>query len=221
MSAAHRASRPDRAPRPGWPLRCYRVVRSAVLSVAALIGAVCLVVVGASLVLGMRPVVVVSGSMEPTLPVGAVLLARSVPAADVRVGDIVTVERPRGLGLITHRVVAVSEAGAEAADGARSLELQGDANSTPDAEPYVVTTAAVHVAHVDGVGHLVLGLRTPAGLAVAVAAMAALVALFLLDPAALRRPGPAAAPAGSQAGALAGELAGEPAQEPARTGSST
>lgn len=195
MSAAHRGSRPGR--RPGWALRGYRVVRSVLLTLAAVVGAACLVVVGVSLVLGMRPVVVISGSMAPTLPVGAVVLARSVPASDVRVGDIVTVERTRGLGLITHRVVAATEAG----DGAWSLELQGDANTTPDAEPYVVTTAAVHVAHVDGVGHLVLGLRTPAGLAVAVAAMAALVALFLLDPAALRRR--------------------EPAQEPVRTGSST
>lgn len=198
MTAAHRAPRPGR--RPG-PLRVYGVVRSVLLSVAAVVGAVCLVVVGTSLVLGMRPVVVISGSMEPTLPVGSVLLARSVPAADVRVGDVVTVERPRGLGLITHRVVATTEAG----DGAWALELQGDANATPDAEPYVVTSAAVHVAHVDGVGHLVLGLRTPAGLAVAVASAAALVALFLLDPVALRRRDPAQ----------------EVAREPVSTGSST
>lgn len=74
---------------------------------------------------------VVTGSMEPEIPVGALLVARETDIEDVEIGDIV-VYRSATSGMsgmiITHRVVAIHEAG----DGTRYLETKGDANQYAD-----------------------------------------------------------------------------------------
>lgn len=159
--------------------RVAGVVRSAVLTVSALLGVVCLLAFLGSLAFGVRPLVVISGSMEPTVPVGSVVFTRSVPAAEIEVGDIVTVERPRDLGLITHRVVSTTPA----EGGSTDLVLRGDANTVDDPEPYSVTSAGRYVWGVPGLGHLALFLQTRGGLVVAGAAALVLLAVFVLDPA--------------------------------------
>ena len=53
---------------------------------------------------GYRPVVVYSGSMEPTLGVGSLALVERVPSAQVRLGDVLTFADPNQPGrLVTHR----------------------------------------------------------------------------------------------------------------------
>jgi signal peptidase I len=76
-----------------------------------------------------RAYVIESGSMNPTIPVGAVAVLRPVHAAELRVGDIITFTRPdTGRGLVTHRIVRI-----EGPAGARVLVTKGDANPVPDA----------------------------------------------------------------------------------------
>lgn len=88
--------------------------------------AVVAVVVLGLLFAGWRPVVLLSDSMAPAAPRGALLVARPVDAAMVEVGDVVTVPVDR-VGRVTHRVVAL-----EQLEGTRWARLQGDANDTPD-----------------------------------------------------------------------------------------
>lgn len=88
--------------------------------------AIVAVVVIGLLLAGWRPVVLLSDSMAPAAPRGALLVARPVHAATVEVGDIVTVPVDR-VGRVTHRVVAL-----EQLEGTRWARLQGDANDTPD-----------------------------------------------------------------------------------------
>ncbi|WP_244857956.1 signal peptidase I [Agromyces archimandritae] len=154
------------------------VVRQIVLTAAAALGVVCIIVFVGGFALGIRPVVVVSGSMEPTLPVGSVALIQPVSYDDVAVGDIVTVQRPRGLGLVTHRVIEKTTV-----DGAPALELQGDANAVPDPEPYVVDEISRTVFHIPGLGHLAIFLQNGNGIIAAVGILLTLVAVYLLDPA--------------------------------------
>lgn len=104
---------------------------------------------------GVRPAVVSSGSMAPQIPVGALLLTRTVPTASVQVGDVVTVEKPRGNGLVTHRVVETDPA----VDGQVRLVLKGDANYHPDATPVTAEDVALVVLVVPVVGHAVLTLQ--------------------------------------------------------------
>jgi signal peptidase I len=132
--------------------RAARGLQQGVLDVAAVLGALAILAAVACLALGVRPAVVVSGSMAPGIPVGSLTVARTVPAEQVAVGDVVTVPRTTGSGLVTHRVVEATPA----EDGRSTvLRLQGDANAEPDALPYQVTEAGQVLGSVPHVGYAV------------------------------------------------------------------
>lgn len=103
------------------------------LTVLALLGLVMLGLTIAAGAAGLRPLVVRSGSMEPTITTGGMVIVRTTDARDVRVGDVVAVERPDGVR-VTHRVLSTEPA----AGGQVSLRLKGDANPDPDPFPVVV-----------------------------------------------------------------------------------
>ena len=80
------------------------------LTVAAILGTVCTVLVVVGFCFQVSVVLFRTGSMGPTIPAGSAALVRQVSADSVRVGDIVTVDRPGHLP-ITHRVVLVDGSG--------------------------------------------------------------------------------------------------------------
>jgi signal peptidase len=98
---------------------------------AGLLAGLALLAVGAYAVLlvqGYKPVVVYSGSMEPTLHVGSLTFIRAVPATQVRTGDVLTFSDPyRPERLVTHRVVRIVER-----PGGAAYRTKGDANPTRD-----------------------------------------------------------------------------------------
>jgi signal peptidase I len=126
------------------------------LTVGAVVGTACLLMVLAGALGGLRPVVVLSGSMSPSIPAGSLALARSAPAEELRVGDVVTVAA--GDRQVTHRIVSVTHH-----DGSATLRLQGDANRSPDEQPYDVRSAPRVVAAVPGAGRAVAWLSRPPG----------------------------------------------------------
>ena len=76
---------------------------------------------------GCKWIMVLSGSMEPTLQVGGLALARPVDPAVVQVGDIIFYEAPPDPDvMVAHRVIEVL--------GGESLSFQtkGDASEDPD-----------------------------------------------------------------------------------------
>jgi signal peptidase I len=86
----------------------------------------------ALLVGGFKPVAVYSGSMRPTIPVGGLALDRPIPAADVRVGDVITFNDPYVKGrLVTHRVVQIVKA-----PNGLAYRTKGDAN--PSRDPWAI-----------------------------------------------------------------------------------
>jgi len=95
--------------------------------------------------MGYRPFVVLSGSMEPRIHVGSVLLSRRVDPAVVNDGDVITFVTPSMQeagaaadpdSLTTHRVVNVTQAG-----GKPSFTTRGDANE--DIDPWIVPAESV------------------------------------------------------------------------------
>lgn len=75
---------------------------------------------------------VVTGSMEPTIPTGALLVTRQVDIESIRMEDIIcfrTQESAIWGKIVTHRVVGIFEE----ADGSLLLETKGDANLAADA----------------------------------------------------------------------------------------
>lgn len=80
-----------------------------------------------------KSLVVMSGSMEPTIHVGSVAIIK--PSEDVRVGDIVTVKNPKNSNTsFTHRIVSIEKppSFAEASEGKEIIKTKGDANDFPD-----------------------------------------------------------------------------------------
>lgn len=128
------------------------------LTLGAVVGVLCLVVTVAGFAFGVRPLVFLSGSMSPTIDTGALAIARTVPAEDLRVGDIVSVPTPAGQR-VTHRIVDVQRL-----DGQATLRLKGDANEAVDAAPYQVVNADVVLFSVPEVGFLLAWLTSPVGL---------------------------------------------------------
>jgi signal peptidase len=78
---------------------------------------------------GWTTLVVLSGSMEPAMPVGGLAFVEPVEPKDVQEGDVVTFPRPGVHGaLVSHRVLVISDQ-----LGGPTLWTKGDANETPDA----------------------------------------------------------------------------------------
>ncbi|MFD1814524.1 hypothetical protein [Rhodococcus gannanensis] len=130
--------------------------REIALNVGAVAGLICVLAAAASFLFGIKPLVFRSGSMSPDIPTGALALSKAMPAADLAVGDVVSVENEQGTR-ITHRIQDVV-----AADGAGAvLILKGDANKDADITPYTVTEADRVFASVPGLGYAVSWLSSP------------------------------------------------------------
>ena len=80
--------------------------------------------------------VVGGGSMEPTIPVGAAIVALPVSAEELVVGDIVSLRAGEQRAIFTHRITRVVYR-----DGHPWLETMGDANEDPD--PSLVPATSV------------------------------------------------------------------------------
>ena len=127
------------------------------LTVLATLGVVCIVATVAAFALGVSLIMFKTGSMSPSIPTGSLAVVRSVHASQIEVGDVATVARGEGRLPITHRVVSVTPV----AGGSYSLELKGDANDSPDPQPYVVTEVKKVVWHAPGLAHVVARVSRP------------------------------------------------------------
>ncbi|MBN2098283.1 MAG: signal peptidase I [Dehalococcoidia bacterium] len=148
----------------GWQTRMPKwVVKAA--KVAEYVGIALVVVLMTMVVLAMlaphfgwRADTVLSGSMEPALPVGCVQVTKPVKPEDIKVGDIITFRSTTNGKLMSHRVTAV-----EVGESYR-FRTKGDANE--DVDPYLVVAENVvgrvcfKVPHV---GYVVEYLKTPIG----------------------------------------------------------
>jgi signal peptidase I len=121
-------------------------------------------------VFGITPLVFSSGSMAPEIATGDLAFARSVPAEDLRRGDVVSVAGDSGVR-VTHRIVAVERVNHRA-----ELTLRGDGNASPDTGTYVVTKADRVFAHLPKAGYVVSAVASPTG--IFVGGLLVAVALF-------------------------------------------
>ena len=94
---------------------------------ALVIGATILALTVLPPVLRYQTYVVQSGSMEPAIHVGSVIVATAVDPNSLKTGDIITFIRPGDQESITHRIVGIN-----GGPNGRTFVTQGDANGTPD-----------------------------------------------------------------------------------------
>lgn len=132
-------------------------VGNAALNIAALGGLAAIALVALSLFFNISLIMFQTGSMSPTIPTGSVAMVREISASEIRVGDIVTVDRPGQLP-VTHRVTSATQM---AADGTRTIILKGDANEFEDRDPYTVSTVRAVLGSLPGVAPVIVWFSNP------------------------------------------------------------
>lgn len=82
--------------------------------------------IAAPILLGFKPVVVLSGSMEPTFPVGSIVYYHKCSFEELAEGDPITFRADESL--VTHRITTVNGL-------SRTVVTKGDNNTTEDPVP--------------------------------------------------------------------------------------
>ena len=138
------------------------ILCAAGISLMILVVAACLSLIIPRLA-GYEGYVVVSGSMEPTIPVGSLIYSKKIDPEALRVGDVIVfIDEARGTTPITHRVVTN-----DTANG--TITTKGDANENVDINPVTYDSVVGKVAaHVPRIGFTVGMFTTVLGKIIAV-----------------------------------------------------
>ena len=138
-----------------------RKVRQILLNVLLII----ILAVGVFVAFSMLPIkgnyklfTVMSGSMEPKISVGSVVVVK--PISTYSVGDIITFQGTGTADKTTHRIYRISDSG-----GRKIYTTKGDANDGPDGTPtYENQIIGKEYASAPLLGYLFNYIKTPVGL---------------------------------------------------------
>ena len=134
-----------------------------------------LVVIGGLLLVpqlvGYKTFVIVSGSMEPNIPVGSLVYAKEVPFDEIQVDDIVSYQISSST-TVTHRVAEINQ-------DVQEVVTKGDANDVVDANPVSYSHIIGKVAFsIPILGSISLYMRSIIGV---ISIICLLIILFLLE----------------------------------------
>lgn len=107
-------------------------------------------------ILGYTELAVLTGSMQPTIPVGSLIYVKEVEPSTLQVGDVVTY-RLEGDTMVTHRVV-------ETNPDEGYLVTQGDANADPDGQITFDRIVGKMDFHLSYLGYISMNIRTKTGI---------------------------------------------------------
>ena len=107
------------------------IIATVISSIIYLLIAVAIIIALLPMIAGFRPVVVLSGSMEPTYPVGSIIYYKATAYEAIAIGDAITFKIGGG-ALATHRVI-------EKDDTLQEFKTKGDNNPTEDTNPIAYT----------------------------------------------------------------------------------
>lgn len=165
-------------------MQILRRAALAILWLLAGVGALCAAVWGATATGSIQPLVVVSGSMEPEIMTGDLIIAKKTPADSLAVGDVVSLPSQLTEQLVTHRIEAIEAA----PGGGYTVTLKGDNNEFSDALDYPVSgdvwTPALQL---PGWGNAIIHLTTPAVAVPFLFGLIGLAGLNVLIPASAQR----------------------------------
>lgn len=150
---------PATTPRRRRGLRIATSIGSGVLVVAltAVVLMIAAVTIGPRF-LHYQALVVRSGSMSPSIPTGSIVFYRSVPADQVKVGDVIVFNEPGETNRkVTHRVYQIGTG-----PTGKYFITKGDANGVPDNWRIpAVGSGWLAVFHVPYVGYILYDLQSP------------------------------------------------------------
>ncbi len=111
-------------------------------------------------IFGFTPFIIVSGSMEPNIPVDNIIITKKARAEDIKVGDVISFKDKNEDIVITHRVVEVKNL-----NGIYFYKTKGDSNSSADQNlvPYSQIQGK-YILKIPFLGKLITYVRTPRGM---------------------------------------------------------
>lgn len=109
------------------------------------------------MLLGYKEMAVLSGSMEPNIPVGSIVYVKPMEASQLEAGDVCTYMLADGSNYVTHRVVSVDPE-------SQTLITQGDANEVPDGDVAFSQVLGEAQFHLPYLGFITINAKTPKGI---------------------------------------------------------
>ena len=159
-------------------MRIIRFLGNVALWFGALLGIVAGGVWVADQLGWVQPLIVISGSMEPEIGTGDLLISRNLATGEVEVGDVISLHSEMTDKLVTHRVTEVDAND----DGTWTISMKGDANDEPDLEIYTVGDSVLTPAlQIPQGGKVVSKLMEPAVALPILLSLVALLGISLLD----------------------------------------
>lgn len=109
-------------------------------------------------IVGYETFAVISGSMEPKIPVGAIVYTKETSFENLNINDVISFDTNNG-SRVTHRIIEVDT------DNQQFI-TQGDANNVKDADPVAYQQVIGKVTlTIPLLGYLSMYIRTPLGVA--------------------------------------------------------
>jgi len=125
-------------------------------------------------VFGVAPLIVMSGSMQPTIMVDDLIFTKETDVNTLKVGDVIAFQPAGVTTVITHRITKVEDK-----DGRPLFTTKGDFNNDEDKDPvYPVQVVGRYTRRLPGVGKLAEFLQKPAGMIIFVAVPLVLFILY-------------------------------------------
>lgn len=115
---------------------------------------------------GYCPLIVLTGSMEPEISSGDLIICKQIESDQVNVGDVIAFFDPdsTGTAVLTHRVTEITEE-----NGSLLFKTKGDANNTEDRSPVPADSlVGAYQFKISGAGNVAMFMQTTAGLVVCV-----------------------------------------------------
>ena len=163
-------------------MKVIRLIGNIALWIGALLGVAAGAVFIANKMEIINPLIVISGSMEPGIQTGDLLIDTKVRTADLEIGDVVSLPSDLTHKLVSHRIVQIERADDGPAGTGWKIYMKGDANKFEDIAPYYVGdevwTPTVQLPHM---GFVVSKMMNPGFSLPIVLALVALLGFSLLS----------------------------------------
>lgn len=125
---------------------------------------------------GYKPFIVLSGSMEPKLLEGDIIVTKAIAPEQVVKGNIITFRSDNNT-VVTHRVISVK------ATGGLTFYTKGDANTVADAKAVKAEELeGIYLWRIAGVGRIGMFLKTPIGILLFLITLTCIFIIYFIVP---------------------------------------
>lgn len=131
---------------------------------------------------GNAPLIVLTGSMDPTIKAGDLIVTKKIDAEDVKVGDVISFFDPDGNGstIVTHRVISIE---IDENSGEMVFRTKGDNNDIADMTPVPAENLVGRWEGTRfwGLGRVVLFTQSTVGIIVIIAVIVAGIFVYMIN----------------------------------------